>query len=133
MALDALSVCQGGSCGEWGGQRLIDAASVLASGSAHRELLDVKVTNCCGECPDAVMMRAKASLPSFAAKANDIESALDTAEAAILEATEQPVDATLRAAFIAHETAVAEPTIASLSAAIDAVPADVFEPWQPPL
>ena len=132
MAMESLQVCQGGSCGEWGGERLLDAAAVLASGDAHRDLLDVKTCNCCGECPDAVMMRPSSSIPSYAAQAGDVKSALDTAEEAIVAATGQQVDPALRVAFelwAAADTASEE----SLTAALEAVPASNFEPWQPPL
>ena len=134
-AADSLRVCNGGQCGQFGGSLLLDAASALAGASP----IAVTTQNCCGECPDGVIVRPCSASSYLTVDASSLQLALDAAAGA-LDAAGVSVEPGLREAFGHHHAAKVEEELADVaaalseySAAIGAMPASVLQPWQPPL
>jgi len=138
MAADTVTVCQGGSCATHGGVTLYAATCVLAAG-CDRDAIDVKLSNCCGECPDGVIIRLSVHIPSYVAQAATADGAADAAEQAIT-ATGATVLPAMRTVF--HLGLEADRVFAggsqadaieAATAALAAVPAALLDPWQTPL
>ena len=130
-----ISVCNGGACTKNGALLLVEACSVFAANDAK---IEVKTIICSGECPFnlAMISPVRGTVEAYAATCNTLESAIDSAEAALATAGAS-VEPSLRTAFVLiQQSKEAEAAgefpraLEGYDAVLKAAPANLLEPRQ---
>ena len=130
-----ISVCNGGACTKNGALLLLEACSVLAASDAK---IEVKTIICSGECPFnlAMISPVRGTVEAYAATCNTLESAIESAEAALATAGAS-VEPSLRTAFVLiQQSKEAEAAgefpraLEGYDAVLKAAPANLLEPRQ---
>ena len=130
-----ISVCNGGACTKNGALLLLEACSVFAANDAK---IEVKTIICSGECPFnlAMISPVRGTVEAYAATCNTLESAIESAEAALATAGAS-VEPSLRTAFVLiQQSKEAEAAgefpraLEGYDAVLKAAPANLLEPRQ---
>ena len=130
-----ISVCNGGACTKNGALLLVEACSVFAANDAK---IEVKTIICSGECPFnlAMISPVRGTVEAYAATCNTLESAIESAEAALATAGAS-VEPSLRTAFVLiQQSKEAEAAgefpraLEGYDAVLKAAPANLLEPRQ---